>query len=148
MLFLVLQFSLLTQYHQLGDHKQASPELCRLRIVCRTMNAIVEARLFSHIIIDICLNGAETTSAQLEALSSGRASRSADTLAIRSLRPLPEDDQSFISRIMNGSYEKQAAAAMARVRRDLHGAILSLKNVTTVELAIPSFLLACITYSP
>jgi hypothetical protein len=116
---------------------QASPELCRLRIVCGNLNAIVEAKLFSHIIIDIGLNGAETMAAQLEALSSGRASSYAHTLDIRSLKPLPEDDQLLISRIVNGSYEKQAAAAMMRVRRYLHGAIFIAEKCDNCRVSNP-----------
>jgi hypothetical protein len=116
--------------------------------VCRKLNAIAEAELFSHIIIDVGLKGADTTAAQLQALSCGRMSHYAETLKIRTLWPISEDDQSFISRIVHGSYQKKrkVVAAMVRVRKYLQSAIISLTNVTTVLLVMPSVLLACITY--
>jgi hypothetical protein len=105
--------------------------------VCKYLNAIVEAKLFSHIIIDVHLRGPQTAAAQLQALSSGRGSRHARTLEIRSLEHKNRDKTSFISRIVHRSHKKRLAAAMTQVRKYLHGAIVSLKNVMAVSLVIP-----------
>jgi hypothetical protein len=110
--------------------------------VCRHLNEVVEATLFSHITVDVGLHGADISAAQLESLVVGscRASNFAKTLQIQSLNPVsPRLRDEDVPR------DKETEVAMARVEKNLQGAIMSLKNVTNVSLVFPLRLRLSIT---
>ena len=120
---------------QLGDKKQSSSELCRFRAVCKHLNGIVEDKLFSCITVDVApVHGANISATQLESLVSGscRAANFAKTLQIRSLSPMRKSMQTQDVR-----FDKETEVAMVQVRKNLRGAITSLKNVTNISLVFP-----------
>jgi hypothetical protein len=71
--------------------------------VCRYLNEIVEAELFSCVTVHFALHGADTAAAQLEALalSSSRTSNFAKTLKVQSLNlvDVPGDNQMAVTMV-------------------------------------------------
>jgi hypothetical protein len=112
--------------------------------VCRHLNERVEAKLFSHITVDVHRHGPDITAAQLEALALGssRAFNFAKVLHIQSLNPVPEcASPSELERQDVDVPNDEQASTMVKVRENLRGAIMSLKKVTSVSFVIPLHLL-------
>lgn len=132
-----------SQLDECGNEK-----LCNFRVVCRSLNAVVEPKLFSRIIINIRHDRLDISRAQLQALSAGttRASEFVRQLEIRSLQSLSRLDvtapvrKGFFSRTLAGLKRKDAQeledegalATILQIKEDLGPALASLKNLIGV----------------